>query len=434
MTTPPGPAAAQTSGAAEPRLIPHLSTWDAASAGLAAILGAGIFAAIAPAVGITGGSVVVALMLAGGVAGLNATSAAQLAAAYPRAGGTYEFGNRVLGPWWGFASGWMFITANTAGVAAIAQAFSGYLHALLPALPVALGAIVALGAVTTINALGIKRSVGITNVIVVLEVLALVMVIALGARGVRVANLRPFAPGGVGGVLRAAGLLFFAYTGYARIATLVEEVRDPVRSIPRAILSALSTAILLYVGVSLVVVGILGPSATARSASPLAAAMLATGSGLGLVIVTAGALITTFNEDLSDSLGVSRVVFAMARGGDLPAPLMRLTARANPVTAVILTGVVAAGLAVVVPFGTQVAVSSFATLLYYALTNYAGLRLAPERRRYPRALALGGLLCCLALAFSLAPVDWAAGLGVLAVGLLYRVARTELWPRVRRRA
>jgi APA family basic amino acid/polyamine antiporter len=320
----------------------------------------------------------------------------------------------------------MFIAANTAGVAAIAQAFGGYLHALLPGLPAALAAILALAAVTAINALGIKRSVGITNVIVVLEVLALLAVIALGLHGARLANLRPFAPAGLGGVLRAAGLLFFAYTGYARIATLVEEVRDPVRSIPRAIVAALATAMLLYVGVSLVVVGVLGPVATARSGSPLAAAMLAAGSGVGLVIVTAGALLTTFNEDLSDSLGVSRVVFAMARGGDLPAPLMRLTRHANPVTAVILTGVVAAALTLIVPFGTQVAISSFATLLYYALTNFAGVYLPAELRRYPRTLALAGLVCCLALAFALAPLDWAAGLGVLAVGLLYRLVRLRL--------
>jgi APA family basic amino acid/polyamine antiporter len=248
-------------------------------------------------------------------------------------------------------------------------------------------------------------------------------VIALGAPGFRPAHLAPFAPGGPVGVMRAAALLFFAYTGYARIATLVEEVRDPVHAIPRAILAALSTAALLYVGVSLVVVGVLGPASTARSASPLAAAMLAIGSGTGVVVVTAGALLTTFNEDLSDTLGVSRVVFAMARGGDLPRPLAQLAAGANPVTAVVLTGGVAAMLAVLIPFSTQVAVSSFATLVYYAITNVAALCLSPALRRYPRPLAALGLVCCLALAFALAPLEWSAGLGMLAVGLLYRSVR-----------
>jgi APA family basic amino acid/polyamine antiporter len=218
-------------------------------------------------------------------------------------------------------------------------------------------------------------------------------------------------------------LLYFAYTGYARIATLVEEVRDPGRTIPRAILVALSTAALLYIGVALVVVGILGPAGTARSASPLAAAMLALGSGVGLIVVTAGALVTTFNEDLSDALGVSRVVFAMARGGDLPAALARLAAQANPVWAVTATGVGAAVLTLVVPFGTQVAISSFATLLYYTLTNLAALRLRRAQRRYPRWLAACGLVCCLGLAFSLAPLEWLVGFGALGVGLLYRLMR-----------
>ena len=418
-SSPPGPTS-------EPQLQAHLGLWDATSAGLAAILGAGIFAAIAPAAGITGGSVVVALALAGVVAAFNATSAAQLAAAYPRAGGTYEFGKRVLGPWWGFAAGWMFVIANTAGVAAIAQAFAGYLHALLPALPAWACALGVLAVVTAINALGIRRSVTITNIVVVLEVVGLAAVIVLGAPGFRAAHLFPFAPNGPGGVLRAAGLLFFAYTGYARITTLVEEVRDPVRTIPRAILAALATAVLLYIGVSLVVVGILGPSGTARSGSPLASAMVAIGSAAGLVVVTAGALITTFNEDLSDALGVSRVVFAMARGGDLPTPLARLAGGANPVLAVTMTGVAAAVLTLVVPFGIQVAVSSFATLLYYTITNYAALRLRAAQRRYPRPLAGVGLICCLVLALSLGPLEWIVGLGALVVGLLYRATRRRM--------
>ena len=416
-----GQGSASSTPVSEPRLHAHLGTWDAASAGLAAILGAGIFAAIAPAAGIAGGSVVLALALAAGVAGFNASSAAQLAAAYPRAGGTYEFATRVLGPWWGFAAGWMFAVANTMGVAAIAQAFSGYLHALVPAVPAPAYAVALLVVVTVINALGIRRSVNVTNVVVVLEVVALAAVIAVGAPGFHAARLAPFAPNGLGGLLRAAGLLFFAYTGYARIATLVEEVRDPQRTIPRAIISALSIAALLYVGVSLVVVGVLGPAATAHSASPLRAAMVAVGNPVGVVIVVAGALVTTFNEDLSDALGVSRVVFAMARGRDLPARLARLTTGANPAGAVVLTGCVAAILAALVPFGAQVAVSSFGSLLYYSITNYAALRLSPEKRRFPRALAAVGLVCCLALAFSLAPVEWAAGVGVLALGLLYRL-------------
>ena len=111
---------------------------------------------------------------------------------------------------------------------------------------------------TILNAIGIRRSVRVTDVIVILSIVSLVAVVVIGLPGAQAYNLSPFAPGGVGGILRATGLLFFAYTGYSRIATLVEEVRNPKRTIPRATVVALSTATLLYLAVAATALAVLG--------------------------------------------------------------------------------------------------------------------------------------------------------------------------------
>src|SRR5580700_84131 len=245
----------------EPRdaqLRPQLGMFDAIATGLAAILGAGIFAVIAPAAGIAGPALIVSLCLAAFVALCNALSSAQLAAVLPRTGGTYEFGRRMLGPWWGFSAGWMFLVANTVGPGAIALAFGGYLNAVVGAVPVRTAAVVAALAMTALNAAGIRRSVRVTDVIVVVSILSLLAVVVIGLPHGSASNLSPFAPGGVGGILQATGLLFFAYTGYSRIATLVEEVRNPKQTIPRATVIALGTATLLYMLVATTALTVLG--------------------------------------------------------------------------------------------------------------------------------------------------------------------------------
>ena len=147
----------------------------------------------------------------------------------------------------------------------------------------------------------------------------------------------------------------------------------------------------------------------ASSASPLEGTMIALGSVVGAAVVAGGALLTTFNEGLSDLLGVSRVAFAMAREGDLPRGLAAIGPDRNPWRSVVLVGAVAMLVAAFAPFGTAVAVSSFGTLLYYSVTNLSALRLNREQRTFPVALSVAGLVGCLGLAFSLAPQDVAVG-------------------------
>lgn len=407
----------------EAKLRPQLSMFDAVATGLAAILGAGIFAVIGPAAVIAGPALLISLIIAAFVAFCNALSSAQLAAVFPRSGGTYEFGRRMLGPWWGYIAGWMFLTANTIGPGVTAVVFGSYLHAVWGFIPARTAAVISAIIMTALNATGIRRSVHVTDVIVVLSILSLLAVAVIGLPKAHISNFQPFAPGGSGGILRATGLLFFAYTGYSRIATLVEEVRNPRRTIPTATIAALGTAVLLYLLVAITALSILGATGVSRSPSPLESTMAVLGSTVGVVIISIGALLTTFNEGLSDLLGVSRVAFAMGREKDLPPILAILGKEQNPWRSVLFVGIIAIIIAAFAPFTIAVAVSSFGTLLYYAITNLSALQLPIKRRTFPHWLAAAGLIGCLALAFGLAPQEIGIGLLILLIGIIFRFVR-----------
>ena len=413
-------------GVVAPGLRPQLHLYDAVATGLAAILGAGIFAVIAPAAGLAGPAILVSLLIAAAVAFCNAMSSVQLARVLPRTGGTYRFANQMLGPWWGFIAGWMFVAANSIGPGVIAIAFGGYAHAAEPAIDARVAAVVMAVAICTINASGIRRSTRATDVMVVLSVLSLLGVIVLGLPHASAGNLTPFAPHGVLGIFRATGLLFFAYTGYSRIATLVEEVHNPRRTIPIASATALGTATILYLLVAVTALAVVGASTLSHSSSPLRTTLLVAGIAAGPAIVVAGALITTFNEGLSDLLGVSRVVWAMAQCGDLPAKLGETTDAANPWVSVVFVGGISILVAAFAPFTASVAISSFGTLLYYSITNASALKLKPEDRMFPPWLSILGLIGCVVLALTLVPTDVAIGAAVAAVGLLSRFVRQRM--------
>jgi APA family basic amino acid/polyamine antiporter len=408
-------------GAGEEQLLrPQIRLYDAVATGLAAILGAGIFAVVAPAAGIAGPALLISLLIAATVAFFNAMSSTQLARIFPRTGGSYHFGREMLGPWWGFMAGWMFLLANTLGPGVIAIAFGGYAHAAWSSIPARLAAVVMAIGVTIINASGIKRSVRVTDVVVLLSVLSLVAVVVLGLPHGDAAHFTPFAPHGAIGVLRATGLLFFAYTGYSRIATLVEEVHNPERVIPIATTVALGGAAILYILVATTAIAVLGAGALSHSSSPLRTTLIVAGVAAGPAIVVGGALVTTFNEALSDLLGVSRVAFAMARGGDLPNLLSRVDANQNPWTSVLFVGVLSVIVAALAPFTAAVMVSSFGILAYYLIANLSAFRLKPKDRMFPRWLAVAGFAGCLALMATLGPAQILIGLAAAAVGVLYR--------------
>jgi APA family basic amino acid/polyamine antiporter len=398
-----------------------LGLLDAVGIGFGAIVGAGIFVVTGVAAGIAGPALLVGLFLAAIAATANALSSAQLAATYPQAGGAYEYGYRTLHPFAGFAAGWLFLASKIAAAGTVALGLAGYLDALVPGLSpraVAVGAVVTF---TALNYVGIKRSSRANLAFVGISLGALLLFVAAGAPSVRLERLRPFAPFGWRGTLESAALLFFAYTGYARIATLAEEVREPRRTIPRAIGITIGGAVLLYAAVAFVAVGTIGAEQMAATDAPLYAAAGAFASPAVATLVAVGGVTAMLGVILSQLLGLSRVAFAMARRGDLPAALGRVHARHQvPHVAVIAIGAAAALVAATGTLRGVASAASFTILVYYGIANLAALRMSRDTKLYPDAVPIVGLVGCAVLALALPRGVIAAGVTTLAAGFVVR--------------
>ncbi|MCB9675215.1 MAG: amino acid permease [Alphaproteobacteria bacterium] len=388
--------------------------------GLGSIVGTGVFVSLAIGAGATGPSVVLALGLAGILAGLNGMSSAQLAAAWPVSGGTYEYGYRALGPFAGFTAGWMFLAAKSASAATAALGLAGYAARVL-GLPDAVRtplAFVSVCAVTGLVVLGMRRSNAVNTVLVGFTLLVLAALAIAGAPHVDPARLTPFFGGGSLGFLEATALMFVAYTGYGRIATLGEEVVDPRRTIPRAIWATLFVVVVLYVGVGAVAVGVLGaPAFAGGGPAPLEPLAAEVGGPALRWAVTLAAGTAMAGVLLNLVLGLSRVLLAMARRGDMPARFAVLDAAGTtPVPAVLGVGALIALLTLIGDVKATWSFSAFTVLVYYALTNLCATRLEGADRLYPRAFAWAGFAACLGLAFWVEPAAWGAGLALLAAG------------------
>ncbi|MEL7977614.1 APC family permease [Isoptericola sp. F-RaC21] len=420
-------------------LARRLSTADAVVIGLSSMIGAGVFAAFSPAAAAllpagTGAALLLALALAAVVAYGNATSSAQLAAQYPASGGTYVYGRERLGPWWGYLAGWGFVVGKTASCAAMALTFAAYAAPPGWERPVAAVAVVALAAV---NYRGVTRTARLARWIVVVVLLALAVTVAvalatgspdaarLGAEGAGgAADGLLGGPAGWYGVLQAAGLLFFAFAGYARVATLGEEVRDPARGIPRAIVGALGGTVVVYAVVAVTLLAVLGLAGTAATSTPLAAAV--GGSPWAGAVVRVGAAAASLGALLALVAGVGRTTLAMAREGDLPRPLAAVHPRFRvPHRAEVAVAVVVVALVLTVDLRGAIGFSSFGVLVYYAVANLAAWTQTAPHRRYPRAFQAVGLAGCVVLCATLPPAAVLTGAAVLAVGLLVRWVRVS---------
>ncbi|QJT03436.1 APC family permease [Streptomyces asoensis] len=398
-----------------------LGLGDAVVIGLGSMIGAGVFAALAPAAQAAGSGLLLGLALAALVAYCNAMSSARLAALYPASGGTYVYGRERLAAFWGYLAGWSFVVGKTASCAAMALTVGAYVwpaqtHA------VAVAAVVAL---TAVNYGGVQKSAWLTRAIVavVLAVLASVVVVCLGSGASDAGRLDVGISGGVGGVLTSAGLLFFAFAGYARIATLGEEVRDPARTIPRAIPLALGITLVVYACVTVAVLSVLGSGDLGRAGAPLADAVRAAGVPGLVPVVRIGAAVAALGSLLALILGVSRTTLAMARDRHLPGALAAVHPRFQvPHRAELTVGAVVAVLAATVDVRGAIGFSSFGVLTYYAVANASAWTLDPAPAK--RALPAVGLLGCVVLAFALPRTSVVVGAGVLAVGMLaYGVRR-----------
>ncbi|MCX4903970.1 APC family permease [Streptomyces sp. NBC_00878] len=406
----------QPAETASPQLQRRLGIGDAVLIGLGSMIGAGIFAALAPAARAAGSGLLVALAVAAVVAYCNATSSARLAARYPASGGTYVFGRERLGDFWGYLAGWAFVIGKTASCAAMALTVGSYAwpdHAHA----VAVAAVVAL---TAVNYAGVQKSAWLTRVVVavVLAVLTAVVVASLTSSAADAVRLDVGSDATVTGVLQAAGLLFFAFAGYARIATLGEEVRDPARTIPRAIPLALGLTLVVYAAVALAVLMVLGPQGLGEAAAPLSDAVRAAGADWLAPVVRVGAAVAALGSLLALILGVSRTTLAMARDRHLPHVLAAVHPRFQvPHRAELLVGAVVVVLAATADVRGAIGFSSFGVLVYYAVANASAWTLRPDENRPPRLVPAVGLAGCLVLAFTLPADSVAWGTMVLAVGI-----------------
>lgn len=407
-----------------PGLDRSLGLGDAVAVGLSAMIGAGVFVAFGPAAAAAGSALLLGLALAGLLAYCNANSSARLAARYPQSGGTYVYGRERLGPFWGHLAGWSFVVGKSASCAAMAltvghYAWPAHAHAVAAATVVAL---------TGLGIAGVQRSTRVARAVVavVLTVLVVLVVLALTSGQAEAARVADGAAGGPFGVLQAAGLLFFAFAGYARIATLGEEVRDPVRTLPRAIFTALAIALAVYALVGVALLAVLGAPVLAASAAPLADLARATGAPVAVVTVTAS--VAAVGALLALLLGVSRTTLAMARDGHLPRALATVDERRRtPVHAELAVGAVVTVVAATADLGAAIGFSSFAVLVYYAVANASAWTL--ERTVRARALPALGLTGCVLVALSLPAGSVAAGIVVLVVGALaYAVTRANSRP------
>ncbi|MFE4826742.1 APC family permease [Streptomyces sp. NPDC056672] len=403
----------------------RLGVSDAVVVGLGAMIGAGIFAALAPAAHAAGSGLLLGLALAAVVAYCNATSSARLAARYPASGGTYVYGRERLGDFWGYLAGWGFVVGKTASCAAMAltvgsYAWPGQAHA------VAVAAVVAL---TAVNYAGVHKSALLTRVIVavVLAVLAAVAITALTSGTSDTARLHIGSDASFGGVLQAAGLLFFAFAGYARIATLGEEVRNPERTIPRAIPLALGITLVVYTVVAIAVLTVLGPKGLVDAAAPLSDAVKAVGADRLAPVVRVGAAVAALGSLLALILGVSRTTLAMARDHHLPHALAAVHPRFKvPHRAELVVGAVVAILAATADVRGAIGFSSFGVLAYYAIANTSAWTLTPAEGRPNRIIPAVGLIGCLVLAFALPTFSVISGTAVIALGAAVHWARRAL--------
>jgi APA family basic amino acid/polyamine antiporter len=422
--------------------------------GLGSMVGTGIFVSIFIGGGIIGPGIILAIALAALLATANALSSAQLAAAHPVSGGTYEYGYRFLSPLLGFNAGWMFLLAKSASAATAALAFAAYFRALaVPSAPehvVPLIAVATVVLLTTVVLGGLRRTTALNAVIVAVTVGSLALLVIVAIPVWDASRLVPFlvptpgaSPGGA--LLHATALAFVAFTGYGRVATLGEEIRDPQRSIPRAVAVTVVVVAVLYLAVATAAAGTVGMETLAAIAADggaplqeMARALAPGGAGAGgialapshvatasggtrpalAVILAIGAMVATLGVLLNLILGLSRVLMAMGRRRDMPAVFATIRNGA-PVAAIIAIGILVSLLTTVGSVRLTWSFSAVTVLVYYATANAAALAVPPADRRYPRWVSAGGLAGCVGLIAFIDPAVVLSAAVTIVAGLIW---------------
>ena len=407
------------------QLSRKLSLSDAVVIGLGSMVGAGVFVAFGPAANAAGNGVLVALVIAAIIAYCNAVASAQLAAQYPVSGGTYIYGRERINDWAGFVAGWGFVIGKTASCTAMSLAFATYAVPNNPGVQrwIAIAAVVALAA---LNYRGITRTVQMTRILITMTITSLVILVIglIGTGGVDVANITTSANWEnvtLTGILQAAGFLFFAFAGYARIATMGEEVKDPEVTIPRAIPLALFLTMAVYAVVGVVILGAAGPDAIGNSATPLVTAVHAADQAWIEPVLRIGAMVASLGALLGLMAGIGRTSLAMARHGDLPKQLASIHPKYKvPHIAEVVLVAITIAILLIADIRGAIGFSSFGVLVYYSIANMAAWTQTGNYRRWPRGIFALGLVGCVTLVVMLPWQSVVMGLAVYAVGLVVR--------------
>jgi basic amino acid/polyamine antiporter, APA family len=410
-----------------------LNLLDATSVGIGAIIGAGIFVVLGIAIGYAGPSIIFSIIIAGIVASFTAFSFAELGSAIPKEGGAYQFAFELISPFAGFLVGCLWLFAQIVAGAAISLGFASYFVAIFPGFSVKIVAVLAALVLTGLNLVGIKQSTTINNVLVIIKIAILGSFIGFGLFQTHPQNLLQFGPNGIFGVLQGAGFIFFAYLGFGRIAALGEEVKNPEKNVPLAILIALIVSIVIYVLTAFTATGLLDYRTLAQSGSPLAEASKATGNLTLVAAISVGALIATVSVLLTNLIGLSRIAYAMSRNGQLPKSISKVSSRfGTPYVSVLVMGALLTVLAFALDLKQAAAITSFALLATHVIVNLSAIRL---RKKMPRSatkfrvpffplIPSLGLLSCVILMVSLPQESWVAAAVVVALcAVLYLLRR-----------
>jgi APA family basic amino acid/polyamine antiporter len=398
----------------------EIGLFGATALGIGAIIGSGIFVVTGIVAGIAGPAMIISVVIAAIITVFSAMSVAELSVFLPEEGGTYAYAQKLISPFAGFIAGWIWIFSNIFVGAAVSLGFAHYFVTLFPAIPVKGIAVTICLIFIIINYIGLKESTLFNNLLVTLKVLILIFFIAFGLGFFNDSHLTPFAPGGIFGILSGAALIFFAYTGFARVTIMAEEIKDPERTIPRSIFLALAISTVLYILVCIIAMGLAGASGLSQSGSPLAAAIGISGSPHAVLLISSGAMIATASVLLTTIMGISRIIFAMARTGDLPVFLKLIHPHFNtPHYAIWIAGACMIAAILLADLTLVVAVSTFAMLIFYLIANIAAFRIPSKYRQYPLLVPVLGAGSCLGLIGFLTINSWIIGIIGLALGIVW---------------
>ncbi len=399
------------------KLKRELGLVGATNVGIGAIIGAGIFVLVGVASGIAGPSVILSFMLAGSVAFLTALSSAELSSFITEAGGSFIYAQKAFGDFWGFIVGWTKTFDYIVGASVVSMGFAAYfayfvgipqslsLLIIAPALPLAL---------MIINLKGIKEASGTNNILVTLKVAALATFILVGGafllRNGDFSKYQPFFPNGITGMLSGAAIIFFAFIGFNTITVLSEEVKNPKKNVPRAILLSFAICTVLYIGVSVVAIGLLDWKTLGVSDAPLEDALkVATSNIFILKFISLSALFATSSVVMSSILGASRAMFSMSRVGVIPKFISGISKGGVPSHAVFISGFMIALITFQGNLQWIASIFNFGILMTFLFINLSAIKLRRDMAKSERSFKIPlypmppilGILTCIVLVFYL---------------------------------